>query len=82
MTRDIIISEPWNFESSDGKNILKIEILEKKGNDIVANVLSKYVGMTGKVLLTIRDKEGGLNIYHLEGENLEKKQFVMIGSFK
>ena len=30
MELEIIIAEPWDFESSDGGNYLKVKVLEKK----------------------------------------------------
>ncbi len=30
MVLEIIISEPWDFKSSDGDNFLKVKVLERK----------------------------------------------------
>ena len=46
MIKNITISEPWDFCSSDGKNILKVRIIKKSKNSMLAVTLSKYDGMT------------------------------------
>ena len=38
----LIISEPWVFESSDGKNRLRINVIEEKKGFITAEALSNY----------------------------------------
>ncbi|EOS73684.1 MAG: hypothetical protein OSJ60_20275 [Lachnospiraceae bacterium] len=79
MIKNITISEPWDFCSSDGKNILKVRIIKKSKNSMLAVTLSKYDGMTEKILIEKRDIDGHVNIYHLLDVNMEQKQLVMIG---
>ena len=79
MIKNITISEPWDFCSSDGKIILKVRIIKKSKNSMLAVTLSKYDGMTEKILIEKRDIDGHVNIYHLLDVNMEQKQLVMIG---
>ena len=64
MEKKIIISEPWDFESSDGKNILKIIIIDKKDNNLIAKALSDYKGKKDDVMIiSQRNENGDINIF-------------------
>lgn len=77
--KDITISEPWDFCSSDGKNILKVRIIKKSKNSMLVVALSKYDGMTENILIEKRDIDEHVNIYYLLDVNMEQKQLAMIG---
>lgn len=75
----LIISEPWDFESSDGKNRLKISVIEKKEGFIKAEAVSDYKNKEGCLLITKRNEYGHLNITQLSKN--EDETFLMIGRF-
>ena len=73
----LIISEPWDFTSSDGDNILIVKVLERNKDVIIAKSLSDYSGKEGCLIISPRDKYDNLNICQ-KSENGEMK-FCMIG---
>lgn len=79
MIKNILISEPWDFESEAGKNVLEVNIISNIQGKLVAVTLSKYEGMAEKLLIENRDMAGNINIYHLPGGDITQKQFAMIG---
>lgn len=82
MVLDITISEPWDFQSSDGENILRVKVIKKNKQGIWARVLSQYKDMTHDIYRENRKEKGHVNIYHLTDAKLENKKFVMIGKIK
>ena len=55
MIYEIIISEPWNFKSSDGDNILKVDVLGMENDIIRAKAISEYPGKEGYLLIKPRN---------------------------
>lgn len=72
----ITIAEPWNFESPDGKNIIKGKILSIINNHLLifkANYLLNFDGVSGDILiLSPRSKEGNF-------DNIETKEVDVNG---
>ena len=54
----IVVSEPWNFQSSDGDNILELEVLSEDESGIIAKALSEYEGNHGERLLITKRNNG------------------------
>ena len=75
----LIISEPWDFESSDGKNRLRINVIEEKKGFIKAEALSNYKKKEGCLLIPKRNEYGHLNI--TQPSKNEDETFLMIGRF-
>lgn len=79
MVLEIIISEPWDFKSSDGDNFLKVKVLERKKSVISAKALSNYSGKEGYLVITPRSNYGDINIC----QKSEKGEitYCMIGKY-
>lgn len=79
MELDIIISEPWNFESSNGRNRLKVKVINDKDGIITAEAISDYNGKGGSLIISERNKDGHVNIFQkTEDGNIA---LVMIGVY-
>lgn len=80
MKLKIVISEPWDFESSDGKNILNIIIVDKKDNNIIAKALSNYKDKNDDILIiSKRNESGDINIF--QKNEVGNLQLKMIGTY-
>jgi hypothetical protein len=79
MELEIIIAEPWDFESSDGGNYLKVKVLEKKNGTIKAEALSDYLGRDGYLIITQRNNFGDVNICQISENN--EITYGMIGTY-
>ena len=79
MMLEIIISEPWDFKSSDGDNFLKVKVLERKKGVISAKALSNYTGKEGYLIITPRNNSSNINICQ-KSENGEIT-YCMIGKY-
>lgn len=44
MVFTMIVAEPWNFESSDGENILKVRYVKQEKNYFIFESVSDYEG--------------------------------------
>lgn len=90
MKLDILISEPWDFTSSDGKNLLNVEIVKKyDSGSMLVKPNSGYQNRSDYLYLEIRNLiSGHYNIYAVEGYKEHRNEadivcnmkFVMIGS--
>ena len=75
MMLEIIISEPWDFKSSDGDNFLKVKVLKRKKGVISAKALSNYSGKEGYLIITPRNNSSNINIC----QKSEKHYNVAVG---
>ena len=90
-TLDILIAEPWNFESSTGQNHLLVEIIDNSELELICRSISEFDNMSKYLLIELRHNtwNEGLNIYKIlsdansfEKLNYDDLEFIMIGSLK
>ena len=79
MELEIIISEPWNFKSSDGDNYLKVKVMDDKNGIIIAEAISDYSGKGGYLIITPRNDFGHINICQKLKDG--RIVFTMIGKY-
>ena len=79
MILKIIISEPWDFKSSDGENVLIVKVLKEKKDKIIAEAISDYNGKEGYLVITKRNSNGHINIIQKNNDGITT--FGMIGVF-
>lgn len=85
MEQVIVISEPWNFTSSDGDNRLKVREIYKEKEYLIYECLSQYLNMSDFLLLQKRDNADNYNIYQISDYskiNFNDLKLSMIGKFK
>ncbi len=75
----IIVAEPWDFTSSDGDNLLRVKIIEKREANFIAIALSTYSIVSKYLILKKRDEYGNYNIYSTDDVDCEEVKFSMIG---
>lgn len=78
MTIELIISEPWDFVTSQGDNHLTVKVLERLSASILVEPLSDYAGKTEQLILETRDSFGHVNIFNHNDEGI--KSLIMIGT--
>lgn len=82
----IVVSEPWNFKSKDGDNVIYVKKIKENDYGIVVENLSDFKGATKYLLLVERDKDGTYNIYRIDEKFdlketvYKQKNFLLIGS--
>ena len=79
MEKIFLIAEPWDFTSTDGDNVLKVRVIRKQGDGILAEAISGYSGKDGLLYIVDRDGQGNVNIYQKSPDG--ELTFVMIGSY-
>ena len=79
MEKIFLIAEPWDFTSTDGNNVLKVRVISKQGDGILAEAISGYSRKDGLLYIVDRDGQGNVNIYQKSPDG--ELTFVMIGSY-
>lgn len=82
MNQFIIISEPWDFTSSDGNNKIKVKKIHTGKEYLIYKCLSNYENMSNLLLLHKRDEEGNYNIYQISDFSIidfNNLELAMIG---
>lgn len=86
MELKIIVSEPWNFISSDGENELKVKFVKMWGKYFVFECCSAFKGMSKYLVFQNRDSQGMYNLYKcgddLDSINEKDLDFIIIGEFE
>ncbi len=85
MELKIIVSEPWNFISSDGENVLKVKFIKMWKEHFVFECCSEFEGMSKYLIFQDRDSCGAYNLYKcddLDNINEEDLDFIIIGEFE
>jgi len=87
----ILVSEPWDFESPDGQNIVRGNILSVKSNQCLvfkANHYLKFDSIESNILI-LSPRHYGIDFSNLnDNESLSEKElqentrFVIIGSIR
>lgn len=82
------ISEPWNFKSSDGDNLICVSLKKKIKQGIIVCCASLFENSTKELLLTFRSNTcyNSFNIYPILNENtcmnnIIKNNTFWIGNF-
>lgn len=82
------ISEPWDFTSSDGDNLICVSFEKKINQGIIVHCNSLFENFSKKLLLTFRNKNcfNSFNIYPISNENfciqdIIRNNIFMIGNF-
>ena len=81
MIKVLYISEPWNYSSCDGNNIMVINTLYKRNGNIVSKVLSTTNYDYSHIIITKRDNMSNLNIWSYDIQRDKNIEFVAIGYF-
>lgn len=81
MIKVLCISEPWDYSSCDGNNIMVINTLYKRNDNIVSKVLSITNYDYSYISITKRDNKSNLNIWSYDIQKDNNIEFVAIGYF-
>ena len=81
----LIISEPFEFKSSEGDNSVKVKFIKMLDDDFICKCISKFENMTKYLLLQYRCSSASYNVYKCGNElnkiNKDSLEFIAIGNF-